>query len=230
VTVQRQERPPGAADGDDDADGAHDAHDADGSVVTRLLYLHGFRSSPASFKAQRLAAWIARHAPHVEWRCPQLPPSPAAAFEQIVRLARDGPAAATAVVGSSLGGFYATALAERTGMRAVLINPAVDPARDLAAHIGRQTMFHSPADAFWFRPEYIDELRAIAPPAALRHPARLLAIVAKGDEVLDWREMAARYAAGPLRLVDGSDHGLSDFDRHLPALVAHLGLSASMPS
>lgn len=195
-------------------------------AVTCLLYLHGFRSSPKSFKAQWLADWIARHAPRLEWHCPQLPPSPAAAFERVVSIARDRPAQALGVVGSSLGGFYATALADLAGCRAVVINPAVDPARDLAAHIGRQTMFHAPEDTFYFRPEFIDELRAIAPPPTLRHPDRLLAIVAQGDEVLDWREMAARYAACRLRLVEGSDHGLSDFERHVPALLAHLGLAA----
>jgi len=200
------------------------------SAVTHLLYLHGFRSSPKSFKAQWLAAWVARHAPRVEWQCPQLPPSPAETFDFLVALTREWPAATMGVVGSSLGGFHATALAQRRGCRAVVINPAVDPARDLAAHIGRQTMFHSPEESFWFRPEFIGELRAIAPPARLDHPERLLAIVAKGDEVLDWREMAARYAAGPLRLVEGSDHGLSDFERHVPALLSHLGLATCDPS
>jgi len=156
--------------------------------------------------------------------CPQLPPSPAAALGQVRALVAGWPPATSAVVGSSLGGFYATVLAESLGCRAVVVNPAVDPARDLAAHIGRQTMYHDPAASFEFEPAYVDELRAMTPPARLRHPERILAIVAKGDEVLDWREMAGRYARGPLKLVAGSDHGLSDFERHVPELLAHLGL------
>ena len=198
-------------------------------MISHLLYLHGFRSSPQSFKARWLAGWVARHAPTLDWRCPQLPPSPAAALAAIRALAADWAPATSAVVGSSLGGFYATVLAESLGCRAVVINPAVDPARDLAAHIGRQTMYHAADETFDFRAEYVDELRAMAPPARLRHPGNLLAIVAKGDEVLDWREMAARYARGPLKLVAGSDHGLSEFERHVPELLAHLGLAPREP-
>ena len=106
----------------------------------------------------------------------------------------------------------------------MLVNPAVDPARDLAAHIGRQTMFHAADESFDFRAEYVDELRAMAPPTPLAHPGNILAIVAKGDEVLDWREMTARYAHGPLKLIAGSDHGLSDFESHVPDLLRPLQL------
>ena len=193
------------------------------NTPSHLLYLHGFRSSPKSFKAQRLAAWLAEHRPEVTWWCPQLPPSP----RDAMRLVLDGIAAwpkeRMAVLGSSLGGFYATVVAERIGCPAVLMNPAVDPARDLAGFIGEQTMYHAPEDHFFFRAEYIDELRAMAP-AAITNPQRYLAIVAKGDEVLDWREMNARYAATQLRLLEGSDHGLSDFDVHLPHILRFLHL------
>ena len=96
------------------------------------------------------------------------------------------------VIGSSLGGFYATVVAERRGGRAVVLNPAVDPARDLAGAIGATTTWHGD-EPFDFRPEYIDELRALAPPA-ITLPERYLAVIATGDEVLSWREMSARYA------------------------------------
>jgi uncharacterized protein len=140
-------------------------------------------------------------------------------------LARRGwPAATSGVIGSSLGGFYATIVAESLGYRAVLVNPAVDPARDLAAHIGRQTMYHSPDESFEFRAEHVGELAAMAPPTPLARPLDVFAIIAKGDEVLDWREMTARYAHGPIKLVAGSDHGLTDFAAHVPDLLRHLGL------
>ena len=192
-------------------------------TTTHLLYLHGFRSSPRSFKARRVVRWLGENRPDLAWWCPQLPPSPRAA----VALLQEGIAGwpgTSAVMGSSLGGFYATVVAEATGWPAVLLNPAVDPARDLAAHIGRQTMFHAADQSFDFRAEHVDELRALAPPTPLAHPANLLAIVAKGDEVLDWREMTARYAHGPLKLIAGSDHGLADFESHMPDLLRHLGL------
>jgi predicted esterase YcpF (UPF0227 family) len=193
-------------------------------VISHLLYLHGFRSSPQSFKARWMADWVAAHRPDLVWACPQLPPSPAAALDELRALTAGWPAAGAGVIGSSLGGFYATILAESLGWRAVLVNPAVDPARDLAAHIGRQTMYHSAGESFDFRAEYVDELAAMTPPAPLTRPLDILAIIAKGDEVLDWREMTARYAQGPLKLIAGGDHGLSDFEAHVPDLVRHLGL------
>jgi uncharacterized protein len=189
---------------------------------THLLYLHGFRSSPKSFKAQRLAAWLAAHRPELHWWCPQLPPSPRAAMA-LVREGIAGWPASAAVLGSSLGGFYATAVAEATGWPAVLLNPAVDPARDLKAYIGEQTAFHTPEERFFFRAEYVDELRALTLPAITR-PERCFAVVAKGDELLDWREMSARYAGASIRLVEGSDHALSDFDDHLPSILRFLNL------
>ena len=139
----------------------------------------------------------------------------------IERGTADWPAERMAVVGSSLGGFYATALAERRGCRAVVLNPAVDPARDLAAHIGEQTTWHDPTERFFFRPEYIHELRALES-GALAHPERYFAVIAKGDELLDWREMTARYAGARVRLLEGSDHALSDFEQHIDAVLDFL--------
>lgn len=190
---------------------------------THLLYLHGFRSSPRSFKAQRLQSWLAAHRPGLVWCCPQLPPSPAAAMARVDSVLASWPAGRFAVAGSSLGGFYATVAAERHGCPAVLMNPAVDPARDLAAQIGEQTAWHDPAERFFFRPEYVDELRALTPPA-ITQPGRYFAVVAKGDELLDWREMLARYPGAAIRLLEGSDHALSDFDEHLPHLLHFLRL------
>jgi len=189
--------------------------------VTHLLYLHGFRSSPQSTKARRMAAWVSEHRPALNWHCPQLPASPREAVANALEHVRDWPAASSAVIGSSLGGFYATALAEQLGWRAVLLNPAVDPARDLAKYIGENKAWHSD-EPFYFRAEYVDELRALAP-AHLTRPERYLAVIAKGDEVLDWREMRARYAGCRIKLLEGSDHALSDFDEHLPEVVAFLG-------
>lgn len=212
-----------------DADTASWAASAAGTAtiaapVTHLLYLHGFRSSPQSFKAQRLRAWLQQHRPGVHWWCPQLPPSPRRAWQLIEQGLVGWPTATTAAVGSSLGGFYATAVAERIGCRAVVINPAVDPARDLQAYVGDQAAFHDPSQRFVFEAAYLDELRALTVPRITR-PGRYAAIVAKGDELLDWREMTARYPGATLRLVEGSDHALSDFDAHLSFLLRFLSLA-----
>ncbi|HEY1128411.1 MAG TPA: YqiA/YcfP family alpha/beta fold hydrolase [Roseateles sp.] len=192
--------------------------------LTHLLYLHGFRSSPASAKARRMAAWAAGR-PGLVFVCPQLPPSPLAAMDLVSRLVADWPTQGAAVVGSSLGGFYATALAEQPAHRAwrvAVLNPAVAPARDLSRHIGTLTAWHDPELQFNFTAQHVAELAALTPPARLTAPARYYALIAKGDELLDWHEMLARYAGCDGEVLEGGDHGLTDFDVHLPGVVRHL--------
>ena len=192
--------------------------------TSHLLYLHGFRSSPQSAKAQTMAALVAARYPSVKWWCPQLPPSPREAMALLAEGLAGWPAEATAVVGSSLGGFYATALAERFGCKAVLLNPAVFPARDLANYIGEQSAWNNPDEHFFFEARFVDELRALET-GPLTRPENYLAVIAKGDEVLDWREMAGRYAGAQLRLLEGGDHALSGFDAQLPLILDFLDLA-----
>lgn len=149
--------------------------------------------------------------------CPQLPPSPQRAFTLLRELVDGKGPDDFSVIGSSLGGFYATALAEATGCRAALINPAVWPARDLAKYIGEQQSWHSDK-RFYFRPEYIAELQALTA-ERITQPQRYLLLAATGDEVLDWREMTERYAGANQHVIEGSDHGLSDFDDYLDEVV-----------
>jgi len=192
--------------------------------VTNILYLHGFRSSPRSTKAQQLARRVRERHPQVHWWCPQLPPSPRAAMEMVMQVVSKWPGTTAAVIGSSLGGFYATHVAQTLGCRAVLLNPAVHPARDLAGAIGEQTAWHEPAQRFFFEPGFVDELRALES-GPISHPENYFAVIAKGDEVLDWREMAGRYAGARIKLLEGGDHGLSDFDRHIDDVFDFLGLA-----
>ncbi|MCF8168195.1 MAG: esterase [Rhodoferax sp.] len=193
-------------------------------TLTHILYLHGFRSSPQSTKARTLGLRVAERLPEVHWWCPALPPSPKAAMEMLIAGIRNWPPESMAVVGSSLGGFYATVVAERCQCRAVLLNPAVEPARDLAKYIGEHTQWHNAEEKFYFRPEYVDELRAMQP-GMLTQPERYFSIFAKGDEVLDWREMHARYAGCHIKLLEGSDHALSDFDNYSEEILEFLAQS-----
>ena len=193
--------------------------------LTHLLYLHGFRSSPQSAKARMAQAWVAQHLPQVTWWCPQLPPSPAQAMAMVMRGIQDWPRASMGVIGSSLGGFYATCVAQATGCRQVVLNPAVHPARDLARHIGEQTSWHDPNERFFFESHFVDELGALES-GALREPGKCMAVIAKGDELLDWREMTERYQGATIRLLEGGDHALSDFDQHIAQVFDFLGSDA----
>jgi predicted esterase YcpF (UPF0227 family) len=192
--------------------------------TTHLLYLHGFRSSPQSIKARMMAERVASQHPQVHWWCPQLPPSPREAMEQVIGRIADWPQDRMAVVGSSLGGFYATHVAETTGCKAVLLNPAVNPARDLARYIGEQTSWHNPDERFYFQPHFVDELRALEH-GPVQDPSRYFAVITKGDEVLDWREMTGRYPGASIRLLDGGDHAISDFSLHIDAVLEFLALA-----
>ncbi len=193
-------------------------------LTTHLLYLHGFRSSPQSAKARQVAARVAAQHPGVTWWCPQLPPSPKEAMAMVMNGIAHWPRGQMAVVGSSLGGFYATHVAEACACKAVLFNPAVDPARDLAKYIGEQTSWHDPAERFYFGPQFVDELRALEC-GPLADPARYFAVIAKGDEVLNWHEMTGRYPGARIKLLAAGDHALSDFDDHIDEVFGFLGLA-----
>ncbi len=193
-------------------------------TTTHMLYLHGFRSSPQSAKAQRMARYVEQNHPRVQLWCPQLPPSPREAMALIEDGIAGWPGARMAVVGSSLGGYYASAVAQRMHCKSVMLNPAVDPARDLAHYIGEQSSWHTPEERFFFRAEYIDELRALDVRGQPQAAPELL-VAARGDELLDWREMVARYPQAQHIVLPGGDHALSDFEQVLAPVFAFLDLA-----
>jgi predicted esterase YcpF (UPF0227 family) len=192
--------------------------------TTHLLYLHGFRSSPQSAKARQVAVRVRERHPQVNWWCPQLPPSPRQAMETVMDGIANWPPTEMAVIGSSLGGFYATYVAQAKGCKAVLLNPAVHPARDLAGYIGEQTAWHDPGQHFFFESRFVEELRALEC-GPLAHPENFFAVIAKRDEVLDWREMTGRYPGSAIKLLEGGDHALSDFDQHIDDVFRFLQLA-----
>jgi predicted esterase YcpF (UPF0227 family) len=185
-----------------------------------LVYIHGFNSSPASFKARLLQAALAQRAPEMTFLAPALPHAPAAAARLLDELTAAHPGAM--LVGSSLGGYYATWLAERHGLRAVLLNPAVRPYALLAGHLGMQTNLYS-GEQYEFTRAHVDELRALE--VAALTPQRYLLMVETGDEVLDYRQAVDRYRGAQQCVIEGGDHGLSDFAQHLDAVLEFCGLA-----
>ncbi len=194
-----------------------------------ILYLHGFRSSPSSFKASMMAAEMARLGCQDQWRCPALPVSPRAAIEMALEqahvLARQQGkdlSSSLTVVGSSLGGYYAIHVAEKLGCRAVLLNPAVHADRDLVRRVGTHTNYHHQEQIIEFLPEYLTELADIKA-STLTRPERYLLIAATGDEVLNWREMRDMCAGAEQIIIEGSDHGISDFETWMPEVMRFAG-------
>jgi predicted esterase YcpF (UPF0227 family) len=128
-----------------------------------------------------------------------------------------------ALVGSSLGGYYATWLAEKHDLKAVLLNPAVRPYELLAPLVGPQKKFHT-GEEYEFTSQHVAELQALEVERVT--PARYLLIVAKGDEVLDYRRAVERYRGCRQVVIEGSDHGLSDFAEYLGYVLDHCQLVA----
>ncbi len=183
-----------------------------------ILYLHGFRSSPQSFKARLLDERLQQQGRSSEYVCPQLPASPAAAIALARKLVSDVDPVGLTIIGSSLGGFYATWLAEHIGCRAILLNPAVTAPQNLEKYVGVTTQFHA-NEPFEFKAAYVDELRALTV-AKITRPSRYFLLAATGDEVLNWRDMVAQYPGAAHRIIDGSDHGISDFAEYIDEVLA----------
>lgn len=183
-----------------------------------ILYLHGFRSSPRSFKARVMQERMTAAGRAGDLICPQLPASPKAAMELALLLAERHAPHNLSIIGSSLGGFYATWLAERLGVRAALLNPSVDPLKNLEKHVGVTTNWHSD-EPFEFRRDYIDELAELKV-ARITQPERYFLVAATGDEVLDYRDMVAHYASARQHVIEGSDHAISEFPHYVDEVLA----------
>lgn len=188
-----------------------------------ILYLHGFRSSPQSFKARLIAERMQALGRSTDYYCPQLPASPREAMTLALDMAAKVGPDELSLVGSSLGGYYATCLAERLGCRAVLLNPAIKPPRDLEKYVGVTTAYHSD-EPFEFKHEYIGQLQEIAVEEITR-PERYFLVAATGDEVLDWREMIAHYPGALHHIIQGSDHGISDFGQYVDQVLTFCGIA-----
>ena len=187
---------------------------------TLIVYLHGFRSSPRSSKAvltgEAVKALSSKDITF-EWFCPQLLASPKMSIEMVTRHIDESNVDRLVIIGSSLGGFYANYLAEKYACKAVVLNPAVRAARELAPHVGMLTAYDSD-EPFDFRPEYIAELKGLQI-EKISSPSRYFLIAAKGDELLDWHEMVEFYSGANQLVLEGSDHGISEYRELLPKVL-----------
>ncbi|MBI1942269.1 MAG: esterase [Betaproteobacteria bacterium] len=185
-----------------------------------LVYLHGFNSSPASHKAQLLKAYLEGRGLGHLYACPALPPLAADALREIEPLHLTK---SDCLVGSSLGGFYATYLAEKLDCCAVLINPAITPHIGLEAYLGTQTNLHTGAPYELTR-AHLEGWRALLLQRV--DPERYLLLLETGDEVLDWREAARKYEGARMVIRQGGDHTLQSFAEHIGRILDFAGVRA----
>ena len=192
-----------------------------------LIYLHGFNSSPGSHKAQAMKAHLEGRGLGHLYACPALPDTPREAIRAIEAVMAENPAArdprAVTFLGSSLGGFYATYLAEKLRCRAALINPAITPHIGLAAYLGTQKNLHT-GEPYELTRAHLEGWRALL--LERIDPERYLLLLETGDEMLDWREAARKYEGARTVIRDGGDHSMQSFPEHIGRILAFAGIAA----
>lgn len=185
-----------------------------------LVYLHGFNSSPKSRKVSRLRALLPELAPGVELVVPELGFDP----EQALRRSTEAIASAgnrpVGVIGSSMGGFYASVLSARLNVRAALINPAAWPHRLLQAHLGSQ---HNPytGEDYELTSSHTAMLEALEPGDTVDQ-RNLFILVQTSDKTLDYRDILAKHRGAMTWIQPGGDHRFQRFERVMPAILAFL--------
>lgn len=184
--------------------------------MTSLVYIHGFLSSPLSAKAEITRKWLSRFHPEIQFYCPQLPPYPNTTrdiLENLIEQLLPGP---VYLVGSSLGGFWASWLVEKYNLPAVLINPAVDPQNFMPNYMGIDLKSYHTDDTYYLQSHHIDEILAANLPVTRCDNYWLL--VQTGDETLDYRDAVKKYAHCKQTIEKGGDHSFQGFENYLPEI------------
>tara|TARA_B100001063_G_scaffold231194_1_gene245103 strand:- start:37 stop:624 length:588 start_codon:yes stop_codon:yes gene_type:complete len=188
--------------------------------MTTLIYLHGYNSSSQSKKALQTKHWIASNAPDVNFICPDLPPFADCAFKLLNSIVETKSSSPIGLIGSSMGGFFATCLIEKYNLRGVLINPAVSPARGLESWLGENQNYIT-GDKWTLRSQDIREFIKIDPPK-IRRQGNYLVFIQTGDEVLDYRDAETRYTGNRIVVEQGGNHSFKDYDQRLSDIFRFL--------
>ena len=188
-----------------------------------IVYLHGFNSAPSSHKARTMEKYLADRCPDETFVCPALPHRPQEAIMLVESILADKVPRKVTLVGSSLGGYYATWLAERHACRAILIQPAVFPHVGLEQYLGKQKNLRTGAEyeltrdhLHGWRDLWVEEV----------DPERYLLLLETGDEVLDYRDAVRKYEGARMVIREGGDHMMQSFPEHLPRMLAFAGVTS----
>ncbi|PKF61673.1 hypothetical protein CW745_10140 [Psychromonas sp. psych-6C06] len=185
-----------------------------------LLSLHGFHSSPASLKARQLDEYIKENHPEITFICPQLPSLPGQMWELIDAIFEQYCDDDIAVVGSSLGGYLATKVAQHYKCRVILVNPAVTPYRLLQVYEGIQTHPYT-GDVYQIDNDYMQQLKALDV-TNIEQPVLFWVLIQEGDEVLDYRQAMTKYQGCKISCEKAGDHSFIGFERYIPDIIKFL--------
>ena len=193
-----------------------------------ILYIHGFNSSPLSLKAEQTRLYLSKHFPQVNFHCPQVASNPKEAINQLERIIESIPNNSWSLMGSSLGGYFASYLSQKYNFPSVLINPAIKPFELLNDYLGEQVNPYT-EEVYHVTSEHMVELKAIEPISPrfdMQQKNNYLVMVQTGDEVLNYQEAVEKYQHCQLVVEQGGDHSFVDFEQHLPTIAKFLQFSS----
>ena len=191
--------------------------------MINILYIHGFNSSPKSEKAKIAKAFFNEQYPDIHFHCPQLSGSPEQAIAQLQAIIASDSEGTWYLMGTSLGGFFATYLAETYHLKAALINPAVKPYELLADYIGPLKNPYT-GEVFEIKAHYVDQLKALEQSKITS--AHYLVLLQTGDEVLDYQQAVKKYGQSQLNVQQGGDHSFVNFEQVLPEITAFFNINS----
>ncbi|TWX70407.1 YqiA/YcfP family alpha/beta fold hydrolase [Colwellia sp. C1TZA3] len=195
--------------------------------MINILYIHGFNSSPRSMKAELTRKFFAKNHPEINFHCPQIASSPHTAIAQLEAIITLEPQATWLLIGSSLGGYFATYLAETYQAKAALINPAVKPFELIKGYLGEQVNPYTD-ECYQVKAQHIVELKALEQERISNN--NYLVMVQTGDEVLDYQQAVEKYRQCQLAIVQGGDHSFIDYENTLPNIASFFNLPLYQPN
>lgn len=198
--------------------------------MAAIVYLHGFLSSPQSHKAQIFKAWLAEHEPDIAFHCPHLTPYPEQTRLELIALIQQLQLQSEPIwlIGSSLGGYWATWLAETYNFPAVLVNPATKPYELIRDYLFTELKGYHTDDCYRLEPIHMDELRAVQ--CEINHPQNYWLMVQTGDTTLDYKDAQEKYRACQQLIENGGDHSFVNFAHHFSNILKFYRSFASQTS
>lgn len=184
-------------------------------MISHIVYIHGFLSSPLSHKAQQFGEWLRSQHPEIRYHCPTLPAYPAESWSILTRLIESQPEN-LGLIGSSLGGFWATLLAERYNRKAVLINPAVSPQNLLPPYLHQPLRNYHLDQSYLLTEKDLDVLKSLDVP--IKHHNNYWLLAQTGDETLDYRQAVDHYNGCRQTIEEGGDHAFQGFERYFTSI------------
>jgi uncharacterized protein len=179
--------------------------------MSHLLYIHGFLSSPTSQKAIQVSQWLTKHRPDIQYHCPFLTAYPAQSRQTLESIIEELLPEPVYIMGSSLGGFWATWLVEKYGLRAVLINPAVKLEMFKADYVNVELKNYHSDNTYILSETDVDDLKA-ADIKSIQYHDNYWLMVQTGDETLDYRFAVEKYAGCKQLVENGGDHSFQNFE------------------